>query len=293
MSDPVRDLKQELLAAAERQQANAAERSSRRRMRGPGRNRVLLVAATLPIAAAAALLLTAPWKSSPGFLEAAQAALTPPEGSILHVRWDLTKTSRDFGCTVTVGLNELWADQTTPHRYRFIVHFSPGAGGVDRRAIACAGNTPAEIGGVIGDESFTFVPPDSLTSNGHALIGPRGRFGPWDYVAFLRDSLADGCAHSEGRTKLEGRVVERIRVDPSCAGWAKQGGSAYWYVDPETFLPVQFQWPNGFHIRLPEGNPELHFDIVERYLTYEYLPRTEANLALTDIQAQHPNATGP
>jgi hypothetical protein len=27
-----------------------------------------------------------------------------------------------------------------------------------------------------------------------------------------------------------------------------------------------------------------------RYLRFEYLPRTDANLALTDIRAQHPNA---
>ena len=32
---------------------------------------------------------------------------------------------------------------------------------------------------------------------------------------------------------------------------------------------------------------------VTRYLTFEYLPRTDANLALTNIRAQHPNATGP
>jgi len=33
--------------------------------------------------------------------------------------------------------------------------------------------------------------------------------------------------------------------------------------------------------------------IVERILTFEYLPRTAANLALTDIRAEHPHATGP
>ena len=31
--------------------------------------------------------------------------------------------------------------------------------------------------------------------------------------------------------------------------------------------------------------------VVVRYLTFEYLRRTDANLALTDIRAQHPNAT--
>ena len=31
-------------------------------------------------------------------------------------------------------------------------------------------------------------------------------------------------------------------------------------------------------------------DIIGRYLTFEYLPRTEANLALTNIRVQHPAA---
>jgi hypothetical protein len=33
--------------------------------------------------------------------------------------------------------------------------------------------------------------------------------------------------------------------------------------------------------------------LVTRYLAFEYLPRTAANLALTNVHAQHPNATGP
>ena len=35
------------------------------------------------------------------------------------------------------------------------------------------------------------------------------------------------------------------------------------------------------------------FDVEVSYLTYEYLPRTPANVALTDIRAQHPGARGP
>jgi hypothetical protein len=30
-----------------------------------------------------------------------------------------------------------------------------------------------------------------------------------------------------------------------------------------------------------------------RFSTFDYLPRNAANLALTDIHAQHTNATGP
>ena len=54
----------------------------------------------------------------------------------------------------------------------------------------------------------------------------------------------------------------------------------YAYVDPETFYPVEIH------------NPEFRgASSVTRFLTFEYLPRTPANLALTDIRAQHPGAT--
>jgi hypothetical protein len=53
------------------------------------------------------------------------------------------------------------------------------------------------------------------------------------------------------------------------------------YVDPETFYPVEIRGPAGL------GKPVW---LASRYLTFEYLPRTAANLALTDIEAQHPEA---
>jgi hypothetical protein len=260
----------------------------------PGRS--ALAFAALAGAAATALFVSSPWKTSPpGFLERAQAALTPPEGSILHITWELTRTSEEYKCTITAGANEIWADQTTPYRYRLIDHNSPQSGllePVDRREIACSRGTPTEIGGTIGGESLRFVPPHTLTVDGNGIVGPPERFAAWDRVTALREALADGSAHVEGGTKLDGRIVERISVDPSCPDPPCSGLPDYWYVDPETFLPVKFEWPSGFHIRPPEG-PDLHFDIVGRFLTYEYLPRTAANIALTDIRAQHPDATGP
>jgi hypothetical protein len=66
---------------------------------------------------------------------------------------------------------------------------------------------------------------------------------------------------------------------------------SYAYVDPETFYPIRIESPHGLFI-LP-GRPPVRSDVVVQYLTYEYLPRTAENLALTDIRIQHPNATGP
>ena len=59
------------------------------------------------------------------------------------------------------------------------------------------------------------------------------------------------------------------------------------YVDAETFAPVQLLSPGG-HIGL-DGRR----DLVVRFPVFEYLPRTNANLALTNLRAQHPDATGP
>ena len=46
---------------------------------------------------------------------------------------------------------------------------------------------------------------------------------------------------------------------------------------------------------LPGGGqidrPLAEINVVDRYLKFEYLPRTEATLALADIRAQHPDAT--
>jgi hypothetical protein len=78
MSDPVRELKQELLSAAERRPADAKAGTHSRR------NRVLLAAAALTVSAVATLVVSAPWTSSPGFLQQAEAALTGPAASILH-----------------------------------------------------------------------------------------------------------------------------------------------------------------------------------------------------------------
>jgi len=291
MSDPVSDLKQELLAAAERQHGLASARTSRGRLRAhPRRARVLLVAATLSIAAAVALFLAAPWNSSPGFLEQAEAALVPPAGSILHERLETTVTSKDFGCTITTSPSEIWIDQRPPHRWRVLADDFLGdeGPGVDPRTFACADRGVTELGGSYAAQTLEFVLPNTLSLSPRPYITPPSDTG---YVTTLREAIAARIAHDEGTTELDGRTVERIRFDPQCPDPPCPGAPSYAYVDPETFYPVKEVWPSGYVIVNPDG--VFRFDVVVRYLTFEYLPRTAANVALTDIRAQHPDAKGP
>jgi hypothetical protein len=289
MSDPVRELKQELLAAAERQHRHVAESAGRtpRLAARLARHRLLLTSAALSVAAAAALLVTTPWSTSPGFLEQAQAALTPPAGTILHQKWEFTSTSTDPACTVTHGPHEIWIDLTPPHRYRVLLNM-PDPADADPRVLACASGTPLELGGTFDTgETLRFVPPNTLTVN------PLQFRHPLDPVKELREAISEGRAHEEGETQLDGRTVERIRIDasPRCPFPVCSREPSYAYVDPDTFAPVRLESPHG-GIN-PPGGPFVRLHVVMRTMTFEYLSRTPANLALTDIRAQHPNATGP
>jgi hypothetical protein len=96
-------------------------------------------------------------------------------------------------------------------------------------------------------------------------------------------------------------MVERIRIDPPPACRRRANcphEPLYVYVDPETFYPVAFdRTDTQVEIIGGPGGSSSHRQVrardVTRYLTFEYLPRTAANVALTNIYAQHPNATGP
>ena len=272
MSDPVSDLKQELLAAAERQQGHAPAHAGRRRRRGhPGRSRLLLTAATLAIATALALLITAPWSSSPGFLARAEAALTPPPGSVLHMKWEMTSTPTTRGCTVT-RTNEIWIDQTPQHRYRgYLQDYPP--------APDCSQGTTSEVGGTFDPlDTFRFKPPNTLIREALGF-----NFGyPTEPV---REALDRGFAHDEGETQLDGRTVRRIRIDEP------RREPIYVYFDPATHYPVEIR--TAGYYAAPGTTPVKEADIVLRFLVFEHLPPTGANLALTNIHAQHPNATGP
>jgi hypothetical protein len=293
MSDPVGDLKRELLAAARRQQGRLVVSAGHGRLRGGLVHTRLLTLATLGVGAAALLLVTMPWRASPGFLERAQAALTPSAVTVLHYKSEATLTSTDPACTVTRPI-ELWIDQMPPHRYRALTNIepSPTSAQGDLRSLVCSRGTPAELGGTLEPqgETLMFVPPDMLKSSPMTVrLGP-----PPDPVAMIRAAISAGTAHDEGKTQLDGRTVERIRLDPSAFTAddpSCPSEPVYAYVDPETFYPLQIDGPGVID---PVGScPVVSFRFVERFVIFEYLPRTAANLALADIRTQHPNAKGP
>ena len=248
--------------------------------RRPGRT--TLAFAAVVVTAAAALFVSSPWKTTPGFLEQVQAALTPPPGRILHVKWDATFTSEDPACTSTLR-QEFWIDTTPPHRYRAIVPLPPGRG----VAGPClSGTRPAEVGGELGKPNLRFVPPNTLVRD-RAVFWSEPDKDPW---AFARELIREGRAHREGTTQLDGRTVERVRFDPDPPSSCQVPGHcptepSYGYFDAETLELVAWDYardPTRLGIR---GR--------DRYLAYEYLPRTEGNLSLTDIRALHPDAKGP
>src|SRR5262249_9378792 len=151
-----------------------------------------------------------PWNDTPSFLARAEAALTPDAGTVLHMKWEGTSTSTDPACTVTRGPDEIWIDETPPHKYRVLLNdLPPDPGTADPRELACASGTASELGGALDwNQTLRFVPPNTLSLNPLQFVQPR------DPVADLREAISTGHAHDEGKTQLAGRTVERISVDP-------------------------------------------------------------------------------
>jgi hypothetical protein len=278
----------------------------------PGR--AVLAFAALAAASAVALFVTSPWGTSPGgilkpaqaalFLERAEAALTQPAGTVLHFKAEWSRTSTTFGCTIT-SPNEMWIDQASPHGWRRISADNVPASlfAADARTVACSEWGTHELGGdgiggndAAGQPTFVgqleFVPPKTLRPYPVSFSMTTA-----DPIAFirgvLRQAIESGRANDEGMTEIDGRAVRRFRLDcppPDPRFVFPCARPEYLYMDPETFLPVEWDSPASFTFGNPVTGEYLRFDIVWRYLAIEYLPRTDDNLALTDIRAQHPDA---
>jgi hypothetical protein len=239
--------------------------------------------------------------------------------------------NRSYPDGATVGPEQLWIEDDGPHRYRAILepdsdlpaNLGPGERGLAVTYVVNVGYVgrglnfatgqnevlnrlqqgppgSLELGGATYQKmpgevppTLTFLPPNELLSArlqvtlGPSLPGPREQTieNGTDPVSALRDAISEGRAHEAGSAQLDGRTVQRIDLDlphnlpadapPLPANAPAIHAEAYAYVEPETFHPVEIVYGLDTY----------------RFLAYEYLPATPANLALTDIQAQHPHAT--
>jgi hypothetical protein len=183
--------------------------------------------------------------------------------------------------------------------------FHPRRGGVEvltrlQRAIT---GQPLELGGTVEaprgttnpdglQPTLTFLPSNKLlrarlrVALGPSLPGPHDQIieNGADPVGALRGAIAEGRARVAGTTQLDGRTVQRIDIHlpqqlpadapPLPPGHPVIHAEAFAYVQPETFHPLEIVYGGQTY----------------RFLAYEYLPASTANLALTDIHAQHPRA---
>jgi hypothetical protein len=234
-----------------------------------------------------------------------------------------------YGDGRTFGPERLWIEDDSPHRYRAVlqpdgtlpvglglafdygVNVGYSVGGLsfpngqkevrmlqDRLAgqpLEIAGTVEAPTGPKRPSEvrpTLTFLAPNELLSArlkvtlGPALPGPHDQSieNGADPVSALRAAISEGRAHEAGSAQLDGRAVQRIDINlpdhppadspPLPADAPVFHSKAYAYVEPETFHPVEIVYGRDTY----------------RFLAYEYLPATSANLALTSIQSQHPRA---
>ena len=235
------------------------------------RPRTALALAAVTGVAAAALFVSGPWKTSPGFLERAQAALTATKPAVLHMKWETR-----VGTVRRCGTEEIWLDQSPPHRYRYLVD-------AIMRKPECTGERPIEFGGTQNTGgTLEFHPPNALIATQHKA------FVPDDLVARCAGLSTQGARTTKARPSSTGErsgASASIRRLPAPSIAPLPATTRLRLRRPGDVLP-RGGGRAGFHQWSRRGAP-----LKIRYLEFEYLPRTAENLALTDIRAQHPNAT--
>ena len=184
-------------------------------------------------------------------LDKAAAALRVPAGTILHVR---TISTEDNGDGTTVNSQaESWQSTSPPY---------------ESRQIEQAPGTPRmEIGAIDGKAAVY----DAATKTIYVSAGAVGTSpGAADEV-FRQQALAalrSDTAKVVGHAAIDGRDAIKIVVSPDVT----------YLVDARTYDPVE--WIR----RSPSGGTVL------RFMTYEQLQPTVANLELLSLTAQHPDA---
>ena len=315
----LRDFRADLPAAdhetAERVFARATTVSDDSRT--PRRIRPLaLLATTLALSAALALAITAPWQGGPSILAKASAAISAPAGAqvlyeqmtfrsptIVNYRNPLLRLT-PMGRAGN-GSFKLWLELSGSERsFRSITHIvlparkggipaptAPWGYGTTRLK---AGPHTLEVGGLLGPKHV--IEADVYQPAGNRIVrythAPTAiRSTSFEPVALIQQALGDKQALLAGPTRLNGQKVERIDLTIHDVDYGN--GSATYYIDARTFRPVEVV----FHHAIGVGYPDLPLfqsgvttNVVFHFVAYRYLPATSANLALTNIHTQHPDA---
>ena len=271
----------------------AAEPARRRGVRGiPSLRRgtrIRLGLLVAGVAAAAALIVTSPWKTTgpagisdaqaAQILRNVQAAAAPRPGWIYHRRMRQTffwipkrKSDRPVYRSIT---SEVWAQTASPYHKRDISRFSYAypsrtlESGATGKPCAFYYFDPATKG-LYRDDSYHLKTCLKTYSS--------------DVVAKSnRKALAAGQLKVDGLTRIKGVSVYRLETIPKVD---KYGSSLVIYVDAKSYRTVRQEETSDVTVPAhPWGYTE-----IREYFTDEYLRPTAANLALTDIRAQHSDA---
>jgi hypothetical protein len=181
-------------------------------------------------------------------LASAQAALTPPPGSVFHV-----------AATITVGSSpaQPYALWTSGSSYRFIKFGYEAAWNGSTLSSYDAATNTIYVG--------VYSPP------GHTV----------DVAATIRSLISSGQAHVDGSTVVDGDPAYVLSLSGLPAGSGLANGT--YDVAKSNYHPLLLRTT----VACEQGQcPE-----TVQYQTYEYLPRTAANLSLLDLSTQHPGAT--
>jgi hypothetical protein len=286
------DVPEPTSATAARVYALVTAHSNRSRRR-PSRF-VVVIAIAIAAVTVATLGLTAPWHGGPNVLEKAAAALaTPTPGTIVSEDVIVHAQPTKGGPGFTVRM-QIWLAGTPSHRFRVRL-VGPSRPG---------GQTAAtEIGGTLGRPAgLTYDPTNDVFVP--ATIGFPINATDLEPSAFIRAALGSGRAQLEGTTTISGRKVIRIRLETPING--HPAASTTYEVDANIYRPVRVEThairpnaaPLGFPmaaiLELPFGDmpgTNTAYDYTYSFDQYRYLDPSHANLALTDIRAQHPRAT--
>jgi hypothetical protein len=204
------------------------------------------------LGAVAIVMIAAPWQTA-GRDDIARAAamVALKPGTVLHVRADGHKIYTPFS-EQWIAPDGSWRDE----------HGGSSAAG------------PCTVEGGFNAATHVLSVYDAPTRTVYSrhLGEAMARLSAYpDQIAQVRAWLAAGQLHGDGEARIDGRRVTRL---VPTHGQRLRGVKAY-YVDARTSAPVRWQL-----------NAAQWYD----FTVYERLPATAANLALTSIRAQHPEA---